>query len=275
MTLLVMGLLVAAVALLWPSRGSSAPWGLSGRGVRSGEPRKARSAESRSAGTRNAQTTAGRTGWARRARRGGATDLAVAAEFAELLALCLSAGLGPDQAVDLAEGTQGPPDPRRTRLATMLRQPADGRPELVLGLPPPEAPPHGGNGRQAPRSLAPVARDGVADVRLLVLAWWMSRERGSPLTSAVASCARTLRSADAANRRRAAAEAGPKASMWVLSILPLVGPLIAALAGVDVRAAYGTPAAGVSCAVGLALTSAGWWWARRLLRSASRPVRHR
>ena len=212
------------------------------------------------------------------------SDVAVAAEFAELLSLCLAAGLDPDTALTLATGSGRSTDPRRARLASLLEREPPGNDDIW-------APPAG---RSVPERDVELARTGLAPTRpaavtarvpepdapdagvadLLTRAWWMSRERGSPLTAVVSTCAAALRSADAADRRRRAAEAGPRASMWLLTALPLVGPGVAALVGVDLVQAYTAPAAIASCALGLLLTTVGWWWARRMLRRASLPVRH-
>ncbi len=249
-------LLVLGATLAWPRHAWRAPL-LRRDGGRTGAP---------------SRTTRARKHWLRHEwRNQQPSDVAVVAEFAELLALCLAAGLGADRAVDLTVGASERADPRRVALAGLLLgdpphpagdPPGDPPSEAAVSMPPVRGP-----------SATPSSR-GEDPSRLLLVAWWMSRERGSPLTAVVATCARTLRAVEGADRRRRAAEAGPRASMWLLTALPLVGPGVAALAGVDLREAYGTAPAAVACAAGVGLTVAGWWWARRLLAAATRPVRH-
>lgn len=225
MRTVVTAVLVAMAVLIWPVRSRLHRPVAGDRGVRS----------------RWASWPLVAGSWRSHRPTGPGAGAAVEAELAELLALCLSAGLGPDQAIALAVGSDERGDARRRAVAAQLESPVH-----EAGTP-----------------------------SLLVLAWRMSCERGSPLKAVVGVCARTLRSADAADRRRKAAEAGPRASMWLLTALPVVGPAVAAVAGVDVVSAYSTTVAALSCAVGAGLTLVGWLWARRLLQAAVRPVRHR
>ena len=66
--------------------------------------------------------------------------------------------------------------------------------------------------------------------------------------------------------------AGPRASMWVLTLLPLSGPLVALMLGLPVPEVYGDTTAGLTALVGLGVTGLGWMWSRRLLRRALRPA---
>ena len=123
-------------------------------------------------------------------------------------------------------------------------------------------------------SLVPAVRHTSED--LLARAVGLSADLGTPLLPAVEVCADVARRAASAQRRREAALSGVRTSMWLLSALPLVGPFGLGLVGVDVLATYaGSPVAGVSVVVGLALTAAGWWVARAIVRRAVRPVRYR
>jgi hypothetical protein len=61
--------------------------------------------------------------------------------------------------------------------------------------------------------------------------------------------------------------------MRLLSALPLVGPLAGTLVGLGPDRLYASVASKVLALTGVALTVAGWLWARRLLRRASRPGR--
>lgn len=166
------------------------------------------------------------------------------ADFTELLALCLSAGLPAAQALQLAEGS---PSGGSTVHAQVHELAAALRSDEIA------APP------QEPGSL-------------LVAAWGLSRDRGAALTEVARTCAVVLREAEAGRRREHAAAAGPTASMWLLTLLPLVGPAAGLLVGVDLRQTYANPAAAGSVTVGLLLTGTGWIWSRSLLRRARRPV---
>ena len=76
----------------------------------------------------------------------------------------------------------------------------------------------------------------------------------------------------AGDDRRVLLAAGPRASMWLLTVLPLSGPLVAVLLGLPLAEVYGSAPAMVAAAVGLVLTCLGWSWSRALLRRALRPA---
>ena len=60
--------------------------------------------------------------------------------------------------------------------------------------------------------------------------------------------------------------------MWLLTLLPLGGPVVGVLLGLPVGEVYSRPAALASTALGGALTVLGWLWSRALLRRAARPA---
>ena len=66
--------------------------------------------------------------------------------------------------------------------------------------------------------------------------------------------------------------AGPRASMWLLTLLPLAGPGVVVVLGLPVTEVYGTGGAGAAGLLGLGLTASGWLWSRRLLSRALRPA---
>lgn len=113
---------------------------------------------------------------------------------------------------------------------------------------------------------------GDPDLTFLAAAWQLTDEFGVAAAPAARVAAEVLRERAAADDRRSVLAAGPRASMWLLTLLPLSGPAVAVLLGLPVDEVYGGYAALVAAAVGLALTCAGWLWARGLLRRALRPA---
>lgn len=112
-----------------------------------------------------------------------------------------------------------------------------------------------------------------ADLAVLARAWRLSEESGAAASRTTAGAAAAIRARVAARDRVGAALAGPRASMGLLTALPLAGPLVGLLLGVSPAELYGSEAARASAAVGLLLTAAGWWWGRSLVRRALRPGR--
>lgn len=117
-------------------------------------------------------------------------------------------------------------------------------------------------------------RTGCEQARLLARAWRISEVTGAPLADAAATAARLLRDRTAQRRRIDAAVAGARATIRVLSILPLGGPLLAVAVGVDPVAAYlRSPLAWVCLLVGALLTVIGRRWVHRLVGAvASGPL---
>jgi tight adherence protein B len=118
------------------------------------------------------------------------------------------------------------------------------------------------------------AREGEdRDVAVLLTAWRLSEELGAGAADVTRAASATVRSRRAARERTAAVVAGPRASMWLLTGLPLAGPVVGMLLGVGPASLYGSVPAASSAAVGGLLTAAGWWWGRTLLRRAARAAR--
>jgi tight adherence protein B len=109
-------------------------------------------------------------------------------------------------------------------------------------------------------------RAGSVHLHLLGAAWTLSESTGAPLAEAARTTAGVLRSAAAQERRMASAVAGARATMNLLSVLPVGGPLVALALGIGPLELYTTsPAAELSLAAGVALAFAGRWWVRRLV----------
>ncbi len=177
----------------------------------------------------------------------GADDgLEERAEFAELLALCLRSGLPPRDALQIARQDSSSVHPRVVSMADGL---------AVLNE---------GSSGPAP----PVSSVTDTGSSLVLAAWTLGLECGAPLTEAVEAGARALRDKAAARRRATTARAGPRATMWLLTVLPVAGPLATLAVGSDPTATFGQPVAVLSLAAGLTLTGTGWWWSRWLLRRA-------
>lgn len=111
------------------------------------------------------------------------------------------------------------------------------------------------------------------DLGMLEAAWLLAEEAGAATAVVTAAAACSIRARHAAAQRVAVVAAGPRASMWLLSALPVAGPLAAVLVGIGPGTLYGTDAARVSALAGLVLTATGWWWSRAILRRAQRPGR--
>ena len=110
------------------------------------------------------------------------------------------------------------------------------------------------------------------DLAFVAAAWHLSESTGAPLAVAVERAAEALRQGRSRQRRVAVAVAGPRATVVVLTLLPLAGPLFGLACGVGPRELYlSTPIATMSLIVGLALIAAGRRWCRRLVRRAVQP----
>lgn len=208
-------------------------------------------------------------GWSARWRgKGKGRDLVVTTllEALDLIAAALRAGQPPDRALRYAvsvltrEGDEGgalsSPHSRRAHsqrrdlLASLrdLATPADvatafGQLASVHGIP----------------ALGYVAR-----------AWHLAEASGAPLASAVDLGASLLRYDREHEQALAVALAGPRATIRLLTILPLSGPVVGMALGLDPVAMYAGSPVGVACLTGgLALVAGGHWWCRRLIRDAT------
>jgi len=190
-----------------------------------------------------------------RGRMGGPSGWV--AEFADLTALALEAGLPPPAALELA-GT-ALPNGQLSRSEVSRGSPGDRGGPLPSVLDSFPSPAPGG------ASASPLA--------FLATAWSLAEDLGAPAARAARLSAEVLRERDAAEARARTAAAGPRASMWLLTALPLAGPVVGLVLGVPLPMLYARPAALVSAAFGLACTATGWAWARAILGRAARPRR--
>ena len=178
------------------------------------------------------------------------------ADFAEVVAVGLDAGLDLGSAA-LASARSPTVSSRAPWLAARLEASlADG-----AGVTP--ALDHPGD----------LAEATARDLAVLGGAWRLSEELGASAADVTRAAAATARSRRTARERTAAVVAGPRASMWLLTGLPLAGPVAGTVLGVGPASLYGSGPAVASAVTGAALTAMGWWWGRAILRRASAAAR--
>ncbi|WP_353952476.1 hypothetical protein V6K52_03255 [Knoellia sp. S7-12] len=246
MTLLVVCLLVTAI-LVWPRGrpvtrsllGSSAM----GRGVDGSAAERRPDAVS----SRLRRLLAREVSFGRR-RRGWVAD------FAELSAVGLDAGLPGAEAARLACEVGGSAA-TRTEFAALGEQISATQVR----------------GRSVGECLSRAA-EGDRDLAFLAAAWQLTDEFGVAAAPAARASAAVLRERAASDDRRTVLAAGPRASMWLLTLLPLSGPLVALVLGLPVGDVYGSNASLAAAFGGLCLTAIGWFWSRTVLRRALRPA---
>ncbi len=110
---------------------------------------------------------------------------------------------------------------------------------------------------------------GAEELRLVAAAWTLADTCGVALADAVDLAAALLRDARARQARLDVLLAGPRATMALLSALPLAGPVVGWVFGIDPVSLYaGSAAATVSAALGLGLLVVGRLWCQALVRRA-------
>lgn len=110
-----------------------------------------------------------------------------------------------------------------------------------------------------------------AELMLLAHAWSLSEDMGAPLAHGVRTAVGLLEARLAHERRLAAAVAGAKATVNLLTALPLAGPLLALVLGIGPSELFGGSRLTQGCLVlGLCLAGIGRWWVRRMVRAVAR-----
>jgi len=232
--------LAAAAVLAWPSR-RSAPlvW-----------PQPAGSAVL-SRGHRDRRARPG--GGSR--RRGTSQDAADLLAVVEAVLPALEAGLTPGAALSLA--AEVAPASSRPRSMPLLVSRLAGL--SAQGMP------------IGPAWAEAAAAAGGPELRLLAQAWSLTEDLGAPLGEAMRTTAGMLRARVRAERRTVGAVAGARATMNVLTALPLGGPLVALAMGVGPRELYAGSAVTAVCLVaGGLLVLGGRWWVARMVRAVAR-----
>lgn len=175
-----------------------------------------------------------------------------------------SAGVAPGGVVAPARADAQPP----LGVAELVRATERLAVCLAVGLPWSQSLTESGADRLGgTRSVEAAARSGRAAVLVAVL---VVERLGAPGAAVLTRAATSLREDVAAAGRRSSAVAGPAASARIVGALPLAGPLVAGLLGVDAaHVLLGTPW-GRACAVlGVLLLGLSWWWSAALVRRAS------
>ncbi|MEP7369528.1 MAG: type II secretion system F family protein [Dermatophilaceae bacterium] len=173
----------------------------------------------------------------------------------ESIAPALEAGIAPASALQIAADSRSDPthlDPLEGLVRAMAAAAADGD------------------------KLGPLWREaagaaGSAELLLLAQAWSLTEDMGAPLAQAVRTAAGLIEARIAQERRLTAALAGARATVNVLTVLPLGGPLVALFLGIGPGELYGgSPLTGGSLALGLVLAGLGRLWVRRMLAAVAR-----
>lgn len=94
---------------------------------------------------------------------------------------------------------------------------------------------------------------------------------GAPLAAAAQTAARLLREDRDRRRSTAGAVAGARTTMTILTILPLGGPPLAMIMGLDLGRLYlSSPAVWACLVLGAVLVLLGRFWVERLVVAATR-----
>ncbi|WP_277452873.1 type II secretion system F family protein [Janibacter sp. DB-40] len=190
----------------------------------------------------------------RSARHGAPlADLEGLARVADLLAMTLRSGATPTTAVRVVAGES--PQPWAGVLADVHEQLSSG-----------------GRAGEVWRTHA-LQRP---ELNALAGAWALSEDLGVALAPSMTTSAQVLRAQVQARRRLDAATSGARATMRMLTLLPLVGTLAGLTFGLAPWEVYGhSVVTMVSAAVGLGLTGVGWLVCRWVLARAVAAEVHR
>lgn len=258
----VVGLLLACAVLLSGRERTALPMGREGRGWR-----PAGSARPGSVGGGFAPGR--RPSWlggARRRERRRSASVALLCEALDLCVAGLRAGLSLSAVLQLVEREVD--DAREVNGRVGHRRSGD-----VGGV----ATDGGATGGGAPGDVLALLRGQPGDwpsdpalgpaAAVISQARELSQSAGVPLADSWEAAAGLLREHEAVRRRVAVALAGPRATMRILILLPLAGPLVGAVFAVDPWRMYaGSPIAIGCLGLGLALLGIGRWWCSLLIR---------
>jgi tight adherence protein B len=109
------------------------------------------------------------------------------------------------------------------------------------------------------------------ELLLLAQAWSLTEDMGVPLAQAVRTTAGLLEARIAHERRLAGAVAGARATVNLLTVLPVGGPLLALVLGIGPGELYGgSGLTQASLVLGLCMAGLGRLWVRRMIRAVAR-----
>ncbi len=209
---------------------------------------------------RRGRSGRGRSGRGRSGRGlSGRSAVAVTAQdllgLLEAVAPALEAGMAPASALLIAADVRsgsGRLDPLGALARGMASAAADGA-------------------TLAPLWRAAAQSAGSVELLLLAQAWSLTEDMGVPLAQAVRATAGQLEARIAHERGLAGAVAGAKATVNVLTILPVGGPLLALVLGIGPGELYGgSRLTQASLVLGLCLAGIGRLWVRRMVRAVAR-----
>jgi tight adherence protein B len=173
----------------------------------------------------------------------------------EAIAPALDAGIAPASALRIAADARsgsGHLDP----LATLARDIASAAADGV---------------RLGPLWRRAAASAGSVELLLLAQAWSLTEDMGVPLAQAVRTTAGLLEARIAHERRLAGAVAGARATVNLLTVLPVGGPLLALVLGIGPGELYGgSGLTQASLVLGLCMAGLGRLWVRRMIRAVAR-----
>ena len=243
----VLGLLAAAGVLLWPGR-----FGRHALEILPGASPAAASA--RGTASVLASTRA-------RGRRylPGHSATGVAAQdllgLLEAIAPALEAGIAPAPALRIAAEARsgsGHPDPLAALAGDLASAAAEG---VALG----------------PLWRKAADSAGSTEMLLLAQAWSLTEDMGVPLAQAVRTTAGLLEARIAQERRLTGAVAGARATVNLLTVLPIGGPLLGLVLGIGPGELLGgSRLTQGSLVLGLCLAGIGRWWVQRMVRAVAR-----
>lgn len=189
-------------------------------------------------------------------RRRRHTELDAVTAMLEGIAPALAAGVTPATAVaasaSLAGARVSGPGLRRD-LAQLAREARAG-------------------GELAPLWAQLHARHRIAALDDVARAWALSEQLGCPIGDALRAATAMLREQVDLQRRIDAATAGPRATMQLLTALPVIGLVIASLIGVPPWQLYAGRFGVAVLLLGALFVVAGRQLTRRMIRRASRPA---
>ena len=173
----------------------------------------------------------------------------------EAIAPALDAGMAPAAALRIAADARsgsGHLDP----LAALARDIASASAEGV---------------RLGPLWRKAAASAGSVELLLLAQAWSLTEDMGVPLAQAVRTTAGLLEARIAHERRLAGAVAGARATVNLLTVLPIGGPVLALVLGIGPGELYaGSGLTQASLVLGLCMAGLGRLWVRRMIRAVAR-----